>query len=612
MAKHFDEIVSIMRQRRTADSVLITGMIENRDRYNGDVVVPIPDVSGVGATSRFGPNFFQEAIDGHARAANSSLPKISCPVKNPDSQRSIELADRRQGALYGAWHEDQVHIKLGRSYRHLAAYGTHAMVIMPDDHLGRATISIRDPLTAYPELRAQDDIRSPQDCGFLFARSAQWIKSHYPAAPDYLAQSPGKGWDTLWDVVEWIDEDSVVIGVMGPRFPAYGVADARPYGYNAIELERFSNKAGMVPVVAPRRITMDRVMGQLTAMINYSDLYGRMMSLQLSATEKAIYPDMAILSRTGMPPTLVGGEWYDGRTGNINMVIDGNIEVIGKETGPGTIPMLQLMDGHIRGGTGASPLYNGQGGGMRTGAGVDALGDFGINPVIAESQMVMERSLVEANKAYIAVQKGYFGDKKFTCILGLAGSAKTVTYTPNKDFDSDDNVVYYPSPGADENKLAVAVTQLAATGIMSRKTARSIHPLVQDGDEEEQFTAIEKMTDAAVGGYANEIAQGTKSTAEVARAAELVSNGMPIFKAILQAAAETASQGPAPGTPGGAPPTAGPNSQPIPAGLAQMLAAQGAGPGQAPANPIPAAAPGMTNLRHVMQGINEQVSPGAT
>jgi len=120
------------------------------------------------------------------------------------------------------------------------------------------------------------------------------------------------------------------------------------------------------------------------------------------------------------------------------------------------------------------------------------------------------------------------------------------------------------------------------------------------------------MTDAAVGGYANEIAQGTKSTAEVARAAELVSNGMPIFKAILQAAAETASQGPAPGSPGGAPPTAGPNSQPVPAGLAQMLAAQGAGPGQAPANPIPAAAPGMINLRHVMQGINEQVSPGAT
>ena len=91
-----------MRQRRTQDSVLFQGMIENRDRYNADVVVPLPDVSGIPAANRPGPNFFQEAIDGHARSANQRMPKISCPVKNPDSDRSMKLADTRQGALYGA------------------------------------------------------------------------------------------------------------------------------------------------------------------------------------------------------------------------------------------------------------------------------------------------------------------------------------------------------------------------------------------------------------------------------------------------------------------------------------------------------------------------------
>ena len=47
------------------------------------------------------------------------------------------------------------------------------------------------------------------------------------------------------------------------------------------------------------------------------------------------------------------------------------------------------------------------------------------------------------------VQKGYYGDKKFTCILGLSGSAKTVQYIPNRDFKDTSNVVAYLAPGVD-------------------------------------------------------------------------------------------------------------------------------------------------------------------
>ena len=614
MGKHFDEIISLMRQRRTQDAALIQAMIENRDRYNGTVVVPMPDVSSLPVANRPGPNFFQESVDGHARLANAMLPKIDCPTRNPGSERSEKLASLRQGMLYGMWYESQLQLKLGRSYRQLAAYGTHAMVVVPDDHLGRPDIQIRDALTAYPELRSPDDIRSPKDCGFLFARSAQWLVEHYPnTVPNFLAQTVDKGWDTLWDVVEWIDEDDVVIGVMGPRFPAYGYADARPYGYNAIELGRWPNKAGMVPVIAPRRTTLDMVMGQLTAMINYSDLFGRMLSLQLVATEKAIFPDLAILSRTGDVPTLVGGTWKDGRTGDVNLITNAAVEMIGKEPGPGTIPVLQMIDQHIRGGTGAAPMFAGNNAGMRTGAGVDALGDFAVNPMVAESQSIMERSLVEVNKAVIAVAKGYYGNKTFTFPLGLSGSRKTVTLTPEKDLDSDLNVVTYIAPGADINRYAVALTQLNATGIISRKTARDKHPMVDDAAEEEQFVALEKLNDATLAAAANEIAQGspTMSTAVVARAAQHVASGMSMYEAFLHAQAEAATQAPAPGAQGG-PPATGPGGQPIPPGLAQMLAAQGAGPQAGPGNPIQSAPPGLMNLRHVLQGINEQSSPAAT
>ena len=613
MGYEFDQIVSIMRQRRTQDAALIQAMIENRDRYNGQIVVPLPDVSGIPAANRPGPNFFQEAIDGHARLANSTLPKINCPVKNADSDRSVRQAELRQGLLYGVWYESALEQKLARSYRHLAAYGTHAMVVMPDEYLGRADIQLRDPISAYPELRAPDDIRPPKDCGFLFARSAQWLKEHYPdQIPQYLEQAAlSKGWDTLWDVVEWIDEDQIVIGLMGPRFPAYGYADARPYGYNAVQLGRWANRAGMVPVVAPRRATLDMIMGQLTAMINYSDLYGRMLSLELVATEKAIFPDLAILSRTGDVPTLVGNKWQDGRTGNVNLITNAAVEVIGKEPGPGTIPVLSMIDDHIRGGMGASPLYAGKNAGMRTGAGVDALGDFAVNPMVAESQKIMERSLVEANKAVIAVQKAYFGDTSRTFVLGMSGSNKMVTITPNKDIDTDLNIVSYLAPGADVNRYAVALTQLVATDIISVDTARDKHPLVDDPDNEKFLVALSKMENATLAAITNGVAQGSTPISTVARAHQLVAEGKTVYEAWLSAEAEAQTGAPAPGTPGGPPPT-GADGQPVSPGLAQLLAAQGSGPQAEPGETVPGAPPQLMGLRHVLQGINEQSSQQAT
>src|ERR1019366_5735107 len=153
--------------------------------------------------------------------------------------------------------------------------------------------------------------------------------------------------------------------------------------------------------------------------------------------------------------------------------------------------------------------------------------------------------------------------------------------------------------------------------IISRKTARRGHPLVQDEDEEEQFVAIEGLSDAVAAGLAQEITQGTVTTVQVARTGQLVAGGMSLIDATLQAAAEIAAKGPAPGTPGGAPPVGAPGpgghpGPPIPPGLAQALAAQGAGPNAAPGEGIPMPQPGMMNLRHVLQGVNAQVSPGAT
>jgi len=610
-SKPLDEIVSIMRMRRSMDSKLIQGMIEIRDRYQGDTVVPLPDVAGMEAMERPGPNFIQEAVDGVARRANSMLPRISCPaLDTSDTER--ERADRKRGALYGRWATSELDYKLFRSYRHLVGYGTNAFVVQPDDVRGFASIEIRDPITAYPELRAPDDVRPPADCGFLVARSVDWIRTHYPEAEDFVMNSAGRNWDTLWDVVEWIDEREIVIGIMGPRLPAYSYQDARPYGYTAYELRRWDNKAGMCTAVVPRRVTLDRIIGQMSSLIGYTDLYARLMSLAIVADEKATFPDMAVISKNGLPPQLVNGRWKDGRSGEVNLLTDAVVEVIGKSPGTSTIPMLQVTEEAIRSTGGASPLYGGNAGGMgRTGAAMSTLGSFAIDPQVQEAQIIMSKALSHVNVALQAVEEGYYPSAKFTIHMGLRGSQNTVTYRPTVDFKFKGNVVAYAFPGADVNQLSAALAQKTSTQEMSRRTARHLDPWIDDPEQEEQLVNAEATEGALRDGFATQLAQGQLPVEIGARAITLMQEGKTLAESILQAKAEAATK--APVGQDGMPQQPGAPGQPgqIPPQLAQMLAAGGAGPQAQAGSPVPAAPPALMNLRHVIQGVNEAPSAKA-
>ena len=44
MAYSFEEIVGIVRQRQDIQSPLLSKMIDIKDRYNGDYVIPLPSM----------------------------------------------------------------------------------------------------------------------------------------------------------------------------------------------------------------------------------------------------------------------------------------------------------------------------------------------------------------------------------------------------------------------------------------------------------------------------------------------------------------------------------------------------------------------------------------
>jgi hypothetical protein len=601
----FDMIVTLMRQRRSQDSILIRQMIDIRDRYNGDIVIPSPDVQDQPTIDPPTPRLITQAIDGTAMTAASSRPVIECPISNMANDLSKKRSEIRRRMLYGTWFESQMEIKMYRSYRHLAGYGTCSWVVMPDPDRECASIELRDPLTSYPELRAPDDVRDPLNVGYIYGRSADWIQRQYPEkAANFLASAAGRNWDTLWDMVEWIDEDEIVVGVLGPRMPAYSPQDSRPYGYGGFELARWKNRAERVTAVCPRRVTLDRIMGQISAMIGTVDLFTRMSALQVLANEKHVFPDLVVMGRDpNTPPEIVGGSWRDGRSGEANLLNNAaDAKYLESGASPAVEQSLQRLEESIREVGGANPMMAGDNAGMRTGRGLTTLGSFSVDPRSQEIQILQSYALTELNRISIALTKGYFGDKKFSMFTGLAGDSATVDFVPNKDLDSDLNAVKYPIPGADINQMSVAISQLIGTKLISRRTGRVLHPLVEDPDEEQKLTAIQDMEDSVMAAALQQATTGAMPLVDQARILTLLQQGMPIAQAVTEAhnEAQTRQAAQAP------PPTAGQGPAP---GAMPGLGAPGQGAEMQPPPAIPQSGPSLANFRQLAQQLKANPNP---
>lgn len=605
----FDMIVTLMRQRRSQDSLLIRDMIDIRDRYNGDIVIPSPDVPDAPTIDPPTPRLITQAIDGTAMTAASSRPVIQTPISNLSSTLAKNRSETRRRMLYAKWYESQLDIKLYRSYRHMAGYGTCSWVVMPDPVRECAMIELRDPLTTYPELRAPDDVRDPINVGYIYGRSADWISRNYPEkAENFMASAVGRNWDTLWDMVEWVDEDEIVVGVLGPRMPAYSPQDSRPYGYGGYELARWKNRAGRVTAVCPRRVTLDRIMGQISAMIGTVDLFTRMSALQVIANEQHVFPDLVVMGRDpNIPPELVSGSWRKGSSGEANLVNNAS-DVKYLETGasPAVEQSLQRLESSIREVGGANPMQSGDNAGMRTGRGLDTLGSFAVDPRVEELQKIQQRALSEVNVIAIEVEKGYFGSKHFSLFTGLSGDSCEVNYVPNKDLDSNLNAVTYPIPGTDTNQMSVAVAQLIGAKIISKRTGRILHPMVEDPDEEERLTAMQDMSDAIMASALQAATSGQMPLTDAARILTLIEQGKGIAEAVNTAHDEAqkrqASAAPPPD------PSQGQVSSP---GAMPGLAPPGAGAEQQqpPGTSIPAPPASLANFRQLAQQLKANPNP---
>lgn len=539
MSTPWSTIVETMWARRSADADGLRLMQEVQRRYNGDIVVPMPDVRGEPELVPPTPQIVANAIDHLSMRAASTHPVITCPAVDDTVELHRKRAATRRRALYATWYENTLaEVKLRRAYRQYHAYGTFALVVVPEfggyrgDEPG-VCIELRDPLSAYPELRSPDDIREPLNVGFVYGRSAAWLRRQYPEATDLLKGNDK--FDRLWDVVEWIDADEIVVGILGPRWQM-GSSGVEARFDQSRELRRWPNRAGMVPVVAPRRVTLDRVMGQVANAVGMQDLLGKLTALDIIAAERAIFPDLVVMGQNGQPPTLLNARWRDGREGEPNLLVNSEVKLLASAPGPMTQPVIDRIEEATRLTAGDAPFFSGQTyGSLRTGRAIDSLAGYAVDSRIQEAQEVMARSLSCLNEAICETYRGYWPDRKFTLFSGWPTDKGTVKFTPAKDLDANFNVVSYPFAGSDLTGVTVQVNQMTASRLMSRETARTRHPYVEDPERESERITEETILDSIFQAFLTQAASGAVPLIDQARVLELVQDGQPIHKAILTA-----------------------------------------------------------------------------
>jgi hypothetical protein len=521
----FDVITQVMWARMRMQGPTLRSMHEIRQRYYGEWVLPDLQAADLG---NLAPAIVADTIDHTGMRANEVSPMIRVPQLQRGDEDSREKMIGRKKMLHWTRQESGWSVAGGRFFRHLAAYGTACIMAKPDFDAEAMRIRVRDPLGCFPDPRAPEDLSPPTNAGFVYGKSASWIRSKFPKSRaergGCIPEPRQAGLDTeMWELVEWWDHECMVIGILGPRLPDdIGVYEQVGFRY-AVELMRVPNRIGFVPVTVPIRLTLDRVASQVSNILGHVDVMARFAALDMMASEKAIFPDKYIIgNRDGVAPQLVGGHWLDGRSGKVNLIQDAAAvgELRGTPDPSGKIAH-DRFERNAKVSGGMIPQQVGEEyGNARSGRQIDAIIGAAIDPRILEMHNIASYAFQAVNRAVLAGNKKPWGSKTFYMYSGLEGD-DLLKATPDElievvrpagvepqlqpdgttvDVPVDEmlllhNAVEYPVPGADLQGTTIVLGQLLAAKVMGRRDFRDRHPWIPDSDIFERNVFEEDLVD---------------------------------------------------------------------------------------------------------------------
>jgi|TARA_B100001029_G_scaffold174663_1_gene175029 hypothetical protein len=520
--KTVEEIVAIYSARSQASDGTKARMRDLRDYYNGDVIVPLPELNSDEQSAV--ANLLAQGLDQTAMRIASTRPDIHCPPTDPSKKRSRDNANIRRKAIFGWWENSRMDLQLAKRARHLIGYSTTITQLRFNPKTGCPEWHLRDPLTAYPAtLLGVDDMR-PRDVVFAYERPLGYLRAMYPDVAAVFQSDSGAGEDQPIEMIEYIsDEEQVLIAMRGPV--KTGVFSTSSYSDDniVVELERAPNILGQCPVVCAERISLDDAQGQFDGILGMYQMQARLMALEVIAVQKGVFPDTWLIGRQGETPQIVNPA--DGLTGEVGVVRGGDLRDMQMQPGYMTNPAIDRLERAQRLTAGIPPEFGGESStNIRTGRRGDAVLSAVVDFPVQESQRIMARSLQEENKLAVDISKAYAGRKGKSFYVTTKNAKGRVDYTPNDNFDSTDNVVSYSQAGADINNLVIGGGQRVGMGTMSKRSFMAIDPLVEDPEFEHDSVISEQLEQALLLSIQQQASEGVIPPADLARIMDLVAN----------------------------------------------------------------------------------------
>lgn len=539
MPRPWDEIVYLTQQMMRERGAILQKMRDVQARYEGDYVIAMPDVDTEPRMPPLTPSLIGEAIDKSAQRAASVEPMLGCPALDSSKDRgrgSLAYASTRRRALQAGYHQSKWPLGRRKAYRQLSAYYTCSLVVLPDFRNEIPRLEVRDPLGTFAETVSENELRAPCYVAYITRHSSKYLRYRFEGArKENGGPIPGGREDDLWDMVEWIDEDQTVFGILGPASMTTVLGDTHVPHRQISPV--FPNRLGMVPAAIPGNVSLNRISSRLSNLIGNIDWQAKLMSLSILAQEKAIFPDMYAIGDRGMTPAIVGGRWQDGREGHINL-LEGvtQVGVLRNTPDVHTDQTIDRLERNFRVSTGLIPQYGGESfGSLRTGRALDTMMGISIDPAIQELHEVMQAWMPHMNAAMLQTWKQYWGSKSFSLQTGRPGDEELVTFTPDDHFETLANTVSYPIPGADAVQQTQILGSLLGTKAISRRTFRKMHPWIADPEREGHLVDEEEFEAALAQAMLQQLMSGQLPLPVATLMHKYLRKGFDIFEATEKA-----------------------------------------------------------------------------
>ena len=508
-----NEVCDLYIQRKKQLAPVHAGMRRVKEIYDGEAVVPLPDMTQDQPAAV--PNLLAQGVDQMAGRVASSMPMVG--FASDGGRRSTRRALTAQKVVQGWWQNDRLPLKQKQRARFLIAFGIAPAVVTLDPKTKLPTWQIRNPLHTFPSPHMIPGTQTPVDTLFAYKRSVGWLRmngydQHVRRVTDHYDRITD---DSLMTILEHITADGRHLCLT-----SYAMADT--VADRCVTLEQVDNPTGMPQAVVPQRIGLGQAAGQFDSLVGMYYQQAKLMALEVMAVERGIFPDTYLVSRPGEVADFIDGP-YDGRSGQINIVKGGDVKELTTQPGYMTPQTIDRLERSQRLTAGIPAEFGGESAtNIRTGRRGDAVLSAVIDFPVAEAQEMIAAALQDEDKIAIGLAKHYTGDSEKTLFVGTGNSTRQVTYKPNEVFPHPDHVVTFAATGADVNQLMMGLGQRVGMGIMSKMTAATLDPFIDNPEFEHDKIVSEGLEQAVLAGLQQQASAGVIPPMVVAKIMKLV------------------------------------------------------------------------------------------